>query len=87
MPGPEFVMDQIQDPLFEEMRSTVQDYVSNARAQLIELINEHNTGVYQTLWEKLEPTLRIINKITERLNEGDMKGVHTLMTDAITHQS
>lgn len=92
LPDPEYIMDQIRDPLFEEMRSTVREYMSNARAHLIELMSEHNTGVYETMWQKLEPTLRILNKITERLDDGDVEGVNaimkdTMMKDANAHQS
>ncbi|KIM48569.1 hypothetical protein M413DRAFT_81422 [Hebeloma cylindrosporum] len=68
LPPPSFVLQALEEPLTQAVRTSVQPLVEELRNDVERLVKANNSELYSTVWEKVSHPLRVLELIRARVN-------------------
>ena len=68
IPPPAFVLQVLEEPLTQAVRTTVQPLIEELRNDVEKLVKANNSELYSTVWEKLSHPLRVLELIRARVS-------------------
>lgn len=68
---PDYILQFIEEPLLESIRSNIEPLVEEFRSNIGEMLRAHSTEVYETLWAKLGLTMRLVETVSAQFTNGD----------------
>ena len=74
IPTQDYILNFIEEPLLEVVHTNVKPLVDDLRSDVEHMLRNQNTELYETLWEKLSLTLRMVEAISGRIEKGDEIG-------------
>jgi hypothetical protein len=64
--------------MVQSLRSHVVPYVEELRNDVEDMVHTQNAELYSTLWNKITITLKVLEMIQSRINQGDIEPVQSL---------
>ncbi|GLB34944.1 hypothetical protein LshimejAT787_0205090 [Lyophyllum shimeji] len=62
----------LHEPLLDMVRDNVRPVIEELRLQVQDMLNQQNTEMYKTLWNKLSLTLRMVETISQRIERAEL---------------
>lgn len=67
LPHTDLIIQSVQDPLIEAVRSAIKPMLISTRENIQALLQERNAEIYETLWRRLSLTLKLVDVLSARL--------------------
>jgi hypothetical protein len=71
IPAQDYVLNVIEEPLLDVVHSSVKPLIEDLRSEVVDMLRNQNTEMYETLWGKLSVTLRLVETISGRIEKGE----------------
>jgi hypothetical protein len=67
----EMVLDAIEAPIVQSVNSIVSSFAERTLSEFREMLTERNAHLYQSLWNNLSPTLRVLEALEAQMVQED----------------
>jgi hypothetical protein len=74
----DYIFQSLKEPIVESVRSHLVHVVEELRKEVENMVQTQNAELYSTLWNKMTVTLKVLDKIQSRINQGDTEPVQKL---------
>jgi len=78
LPPFEYILQSLEEPMVQSVRTHVIHVVEELRKDLENMVRTQNAELYSTLWNKITVTLKVLDMIQSRINQGDNEPVQRL---------
>ena len=78
LPPFEYIFQSLEEPMVQSVRSHLVHVVEELRKDVENMVRTQNAELYSTLWNKITVTLKVLDMIQSRINQGDNEPVQKL---------
>jgi hypothetical protein len=78
LPPFDYLFQSLEEPMVQSLHSHVVPYVEELRKDVEDMVRTQNAELYSTLWNKITITLKVLEMIQSRINQGDIEPVQSL---------
>jgi hypothetical protein len=83
LPPFDYIFQSLEEPMVQSVRSHLVHVVEELRKDIEEMVRTQNAELYSTLWNKITVTLKVLDMIQSRINQGDDEPVQRLTEDVM----
>ena len=83
LPPFEYILQSLEEPMVQSVRTHVIHVVEELRKDLENMVRTQNAELYSTLWNKITVTLKVLDMIQSRINQGDNEPVQRLAENVV----
>ncbi|KAF8163749.1 hypothetical protein B0H34DRAFT_696674 [Crassisporium funariophilum] len=69
MPSSTYILQSLEEPLVQAMRSNIMPVVEEVRGQMEKLVQAQSEELYKTLWGRINMTLKVLETIQSKIDE------------------
>jgi hypothetical protein len=78
LPPFDFIFQSLEEPMVQSVRSHLVHVADGLRQDVENMVRTQNAELYSTLWNKITVTLKVLDMIQSRINQGDIEPVQRL---------
>ena len=78
LPPFDYIFQSLEEPMIQSVRSHLVHVVEELRKDVENMVRTQNAELYSTLWNKITVTLKVLDMIQSRINQGDSEPVQRL---------
>jgi hypothetical protein len=78
LPPFDYIFQSLEEPMVQSIRSQLVLAVEELRTDVENMVRTQNAELYSTLWNKITVTLKVLDMIQSRINQGDTEPVQRL---------
>ena len=78
LPPFDYIFQSLEEPMVQSIRSQLVHVVEELRNDVENMVRTQNAELYTTLWDKITVTLKVLDMIQSRINQGDSEPVQML---------
>ena len=78
LPPFDYIFQSLEEPMVQSIRSHLVHVVEELRKDVENMVRTQNAELYSTLWNKITATLKVLDMIQSRINQGDNEPVQRL---------
>ena len=83
LPPFDYVFQSLEEPMIQSVRSHLVHVVEELRKDVENMVRTQNAELYSTLWNKITVTLKVLDMIQSRINQGDTEPVQRLSENVV----
>lgn len=72
VPPFEYIFQSLEEPMVQSLRSHLVPAIEDLRKDVENMVHTQNAELYSTLWDKITVTLKVLEMIQSRVNQGDI---------------
>lgn len=78
LPPFDYIFQSLEEPMIQTVRSHLVHVVEELRKDVENMVRTQNAELYSTLWNKITVTLKVLDMIQSRINQGDTEPVQRM---------
>ena len=83
LPPFDYIFQSLEEPMVQSVRSHLVHVVEELRKDVENMVRTQNAELYSTLWNKITVTLKVLDMIQSRINQGDTEPVQRLSENVV----
>jgi hypothetical protein len=83
LPPFDYIFQSLEEPMIQSVRSHLVQVIEELRRDVENMVRTQNAELYSTLWNKITVTLKVLDMIQSRINQGDNEPVQKLTENAM----
>lgn len=73
IPSFDYIIESLEEPMKESLRSFLVPAIEDLRKDVEDMVRTQNEELYSTLWNKMTVTLKVLEMIQSKINQGDIE--------------
>jgi len=78
LPPSDYIFQSLEEPMVQSFRSHLVPAIEDLRKDVENMVHSQNAELYSTLWNKIAITLKVLEMIQSKINQGDIELVQSL---------
>lgn len=73
IPPFDYIVQSLEEPMIQAIRSNLVPAIEDLRKDVEDMVRTQNAELYSTLWNKITVTLKVLEMIQSKINQGDIE--------------